>query len=84
MARSAVRPARVLAGSSPTFTTCTSSGNTRCDTPRCSRACFTASTTSSAWSVLAYMVRENTLTSSNAPVRLTSWNAPRPSTFDGT
>ena len=39
---------------------------------------------SSAWSDSGSTVFDQLATSANAAVRSTSWNAPRPSTFDGT
>ena len=64
--------------------TCTSSGSTRWPTPRSTTACLSARVISSAWSDPGSSVREKPATSENAPARSRSWNAPRPSTLDGT
>ena len=50
--------------------TCTSSGRTRWATERASRACFTASEASSAWSDPAWTTVEDTATSANAALEI--------------
>ena len=87
-ARSAGRPADRPAGRprpSRPGRTCTSSGSTRCATPRPSTACFTASV--GELGVVGAGVHGRRWTRrrrGTRPDRSTSWNAPRPSTFDGT
>ena len=77
------RPAGVAASASEGCS-CTSSGSTRCATPRRSTACLTASAASSAWSLPDWTVVVETATSRNTADRSRSWNAPRPITFEGT
>ena len=73
------RPAGV-AGAASEGCSCTSSGSTRCATPRPSIACLTASAASSAWSLPAWTVVVETATSRKTADRSRSWNAPRPIT----
>ena len=47
-------------------------------------ACFNARVINSAWSESGSTVLEYRATAANAALRSTSWNAPRPRTFDGT
>ena len=71
------RPVGNAAGASE-VSSCTSSGSTRCATPRWSTACLTASAASSAWSLPLWTTVDETVTSEKTAVRSRSWNAPRP------